>query len=312
MSQDRLGRGLGALLGEYLQEPPALEVSDGRVGKTVETNGPPTLPTRSIVPNPFQPRLEFDPEELRDLAASIKESGLLQPIVVRPGSSKSVYELVAGERRLRAVKSLGWEEVPVIIKEVDNKTLLVLALVENIQRAELGPMEEALGYGALRDDFGLTQAEIAKAVGKNRSTVANMLRLLNLPISVRRLLEEGRLSMGHARALLPLEDKIRVADVAGKVVAGKWSVRDTEAAVRQVLRDGTTSPSRSNKAPPAKPADPAVIALQEQLCSSLGARVSIRWNGKGEGSLYIPFTGPRELERIFEVITGEDPADLLG
>ncbi len=304
MSKDRLGRGLGALLGEYLPDHESTQEPG--------SGAPLTLATRTIVPNPFQPRLEFDPEELNQLAASIEEAGLLQPIVVRRGQNPSVYELVAGERRLRAVKSLGWDQIPVIIKEVDDRLLLVLALVENIQRSDLGPMEEALGYGGLRDDFGLTQAEIAVAVGKSRSTVANMLRLLNLPISVRRLVEERKLTMGHARALLPLEDKIRVADLAGRVVSGRWSVRDTETAVRKILQDGLTLGGSEKVPSQPRPMDPAVMALQEQLSSTLDARVAIRWKGKGDGSLHISFNGPRDLERIFEAITGRDPADLLG
>ena len=169
--KERLGRGLEALLGEYMEDVP-----------TADSPEVSSLPVGQIKPNPFQPRKDFAPEELEGLAKSISENGLLQPLVVRPASSGSgSWELVAGERRLRAVTSLGWPEVPCWVKEVDDQTLLVLALVENLQRESLGPLEEADGYRVLSESFGLTQGEIAQAVGKDRSTVANTLRLLQLP-----------------------------------------------------------------------------------------------------------------------------------
>ena len=189
MSHDRLGKGLGALLGDYL-EP---ELQPGEVQK---------LRITSILPNPMQPRRSFVQAELEELAASIAENGLLQPIVVRAAEGEDSYEVIAGERRLRAVGILGWDEVPVIVRDASDRTLLVLALVENLQREALNPLEEAEGYASLGEQFDMKQADIAAAVGKDRSTVANLLRLLKLPVSVRRLVERGRLSAGHARALL--------------------------------------------------------------------------------------------------------------
>jgi len=190
--RDRLGKGLGALLGEYLDP----ETSSGDVH---------SLPVKSIVPNPVQPRRVFKEGELEELAASIRENGLLQPLVVRPApGAQGRYELVAGERRLRAVTSLGWPDVAVLVRETSDETLLVLALVENLQREALNPIEEAEGYAALSEQYGMSQSDIAGVVGTDRSTVANLIRLLKLPPSIRRLLEDGSLSMGHARALLCL------------------------------------------------------------------------------------------------------------
>lgn len=298
MSAERLGRGLGALLGDYAESP---------IPKGAEKSAA-HIPLNRIVPNPYQPRLEFDPAELRELAASIKASGLLQPIVVRPGPAAGTYELVAGERRLRAVRELGWTDVPALVREVDDRALLVLALVENIQRSELGPLEEAKGYAALKEEFGLTQGEIAEAVGKSRSAVANTLRLLGLPPSVRRLIDDGSLSAGHGRALLGLNDPVQISDLARKAVEGRWSVRELEGAVKTMARGG--SPAGRGKGPTER--DPALAALEESLQVAMGSRVAIRWTGKGDGAIRIPFTGPRDLERVFQIITGKEASDVVG
>ena len=298
---DRLGRGLGALLGDYMREPivPGSEVPASS-----------QLPVRAIAANPFQPRRAFQAAELAELAASIKANGLLQPILVRKTASGRSFELVAGERRLRAAKQLGWTEISAQIRDVDDRTLLVLALVENIQRQDLGPLEEAKGYGSLRDMFGHSQREIAEAVGKSRSTVANMLRLLSLPPSVRRLLEEGALSMGHGRAILAIDDPVRAADLAREAVAGSWSVRETEKRIREALKSGTprdrppTAESRKH--------DPAIGALEEALGDHLGARVAIQWKGDGDGAIRIVFHGARDLERVFAVVTGKEATEIVG
>ncbi len=219
--RDRLGKGLGALLGEYLA--PAADESEVR-----------RIPVKAIVPNPLQPRREFAESELVDLAESIRENGLLQPLVVRPSpDTTDRFELVAGERRLRAISRLDWEEVPVLVRNASDETLLVLALVENLQREALNPVEEAEGYHRLAERFSLTQTEIARAVGKDRSTVANLLRLLKLPPSIRKMLEEGELSMGHARALLTLEDDVRASELARQAVREGWSVREMERRTRR-------------------------------------------------------------------------------
>lgn len=298
---DRLGRGLGALLGDYMQEP----VSAGP-----ETDSSTRVPIRAVAANPFQPRRKFQAAELSELAASIRVNGLLQPVLVRRSPSGRTYQLVAGERRLRAVKLLGWKEIPAQIREVEDRTLLVLALVENIQREDLGPLEEAKAYGVLRDKFGYGQREVAEAVGKSRSTVANVLRLLTLPPSVRRLLEEGTLSMGHGRAILGVDDPVKAADVARQAVSESWSVRETERRVREMA--GQDKPRTRTRKDEERERDPAIGALEEVLSDHLGARVGIQWKGRGDGAIRISFRGARELERVFAVVTGKEAAEIVG
>ncbi len=294
--KERLGRGLGALLGEYLSEeslPNRAEVK--------------TLPVDRIRPNPFQPRRGFDPAELEELARSIQENGLLQPLMVRPGpGGRGDWELVAGERRLRAISQLGWTEVPALVREVDDQTLLILALVENLQREALGPLEEAEGYKVLSDSFGLTQGEIAKAVGKDRSTVANTLRLLQLPPSVRKLVAEGALAAGHARALLPLEDSLRAGDLARRAAQEGWSVRQVEETVR-----GSGKARRRGGAERAPSADPVLQALEEELRRVLGTRVVLRKGRRGKGLIEIPFLSAEDFERVFALLTGKEASEVL-
>jgi len=294
----RLGKGLGALLGDDAfraeRDDPGLRSVD----------------CAAIDPNPFQPRREFKEEELAELERSIAENGLLQPVVVRPSPSlDGRYQLVAGERRLRAISSLGWRQVPAVVRDVDDRALLVLALVENIQRAELGPLEEAEGYRTLVEEFDLTQGEVAGAVGKSRSTVANMLRLLRLPPSVRRLLEEGALSMGHARALLALEHPGRITEMARKAAREGWTVRQVEARTRTnpEARGGAT-----HLAPGAQARDPVIRALQRVLQESLGTRVTLKAGRDGQGEIRIPFRSSDDFDRIFQLITGEETSDLVG
>lgn len=294
--RDRLGRGLGALLGEYLEEEVPTDAGEVR-----------TLPLAGIRPNPFQPRKEFQTEELDELADSIRENGLLQPLMVRPSpGGGDRWELVAGERRFRAVSQLGWVEVPVIVREVDDQTLLVLALVENLQREALGPLEEAEGYKVLNDSFGLSQVEIAKAVGKDRSTVANTLRLLQLPLSVRKLLADGSLTAGHVRPLLGLEDQVRAGDLARRAAGEGWSVRQVEETVKR----GRGSGKRREK-DAARTQDPVVHALQEELRSVLGTRVVLRPGRKGKGVIEVPFLSPEDFERVFLLLTGKEASSVL-
>ena len=295
--RERLGKGLGALLGEYL-EP---EAPEGDVRR---------IRLAAIVPNPLQPRKEVSEEELAELVESIRENGLLQPLVVRPSpTTDGRYELVAGERRLRSIQRLEWSDVPVVVRDVDDEALLVLALVENLQREALSPMEEAEGYRTLGEKFGLTQEEIARSVGKDRSTVANFLRLLKLPPSVRRLLEEGQLSTGHARALLAVDDPVRAADLARRAVEDGWSVREVERRVRD--RDDGRGRPASRKAPgPSR--DPVVRALEESLREALATRVVIKGAARGKGVIEIPFHGTEDFERIFALLAGREASDVLG
>ena len=286
MSHDRLGKGLGALLGDYL-EP---ELQPGEVQK---------LRITSILPNPMQPRRSFVQAELEELAASIAENGLLQPVVVRAAAGADSYELIAGERRLRAVGILGWDEVPVIVRDASDRTLLVLALVENLQREALNPLEEAEGYASLGEQFDMKQADIAAAVGKDRSTVANLLRLLKLPVSVRRLVERGSLSAGHARALLAVDDPVRVAELGQQAAKEGWSVREVERRV-----NGTSRKRRKRKK--TATSDPIVKAFESQLRDHFSTRVTIRGEEGRKGSIEIQYHGPEDFERIYELMTGQD------
>ena len=286
MSHDRLGKGLGALLGDYL-EP---ELQPGEAQK---------LRITSILPNPMQPRRSFVQAELEELAASIAENGLLQPVVVRAAAGADSYELIAGERRLRAVGILGWDEVPVIVRDASDRTLLVLALVENLQREALNPLEEAEGYASLGEQFDMKQADIAAAVGKDRSTVANLLRLLKLPVSVRRLVERGSLSAGHARALLAVDDPVRVAELGQQAAKEGWSVREVERRV-----NGTSRKKRKRKE--TATSDPIVKAFESQLRDHFSTRVTIREEGGRKGSIEIQYHGPEDFERIYELMTGQD------
>lgn len=299
--KDRLGKGLGALLGEYLGE----EAPSGEVRR---------VPLKAIVPNPLQPRREFSEEELGELAESIRENGLLQPLVVRPApGAEGRFELVAGERRLRAIRSLEWEDVAAVVRDVSDETLLVLALVENLQREALNPLEEAEGYRTLAESFDLTQEEIARSVGKERSTVANMLRLLGLPPSVRKLLESGELSMGHARALLGVDDPVKAGELARRAASEGWSVREVERRVRgrKERKTGEPSGGGAGKGRASGPSDPVLRRLQEELRATLGTRVRVRGGRTGRGTIEIPFGGSEEFERLFAVITGREASDVV-
>ncbi len=295
---DRLGRGIGALIGEYMGDPPDAAAGDG----------PRSLPVSAIGRNPYQPRADFGADELSELAASLEANGLIQPVVVRSAPGEADYQLVAGERRLRAAKQLGWTEITAIVRRVDDRTLLVMALVENIQRQDLGPIDEANGYGALRDDFGLTQGEIAEAVGKSRSAVANTLRLLGLPPAVREMVEAGELSKGHARALLAVDDPAQAHALAKRAASEGWSVRDTEAQVRGAAPAKARGAGKSARKRP----DPALAAMEEALAERLATRVAIRWKGRGRGDVRIRFHGAEDLERVFEALTGRPAGDVVG
>lgn len=291
MNRDRLGKGLGALLGEYLEpDAPASEVRKVRLS--------------AIVPNPLQPRRVFSETELADLAASIRENGLLQPLVVRPRAGMpDRFELVAGERRFRALTRLEWPEVPVLVREADDETLLVLALVENLQREELNPLEEAEGYESLAERFGMKHADIAKAVGKDRSTVANLVRLLKLPISIRKLVESGALTQGHARALLTVEDAGQASELARRAAREGWSVREME---RRAAGPAGKTKSRSPKAK-----DAVVRALEDALQDYLGTRVEVKQARGGKGTIEISYLGAEDFERLFERVTGRGVAEII-
>lgn len=303
----RLGRGLEALIARAptrtgsAASAVAVEPSSTTVA-TPDATPFKTLRLSAIRPNPLQPRKEFREEDLADLESSLRVSGLLQPITVRPSPSGQGYELIAGERRFRAAQRLGWTEISAVVKDVDDQTLLSLALVENLQRADLNPIEEAEGYDQLIRDFSLTQQEVADIVGKDRSTVANTLRLLGLPASVRRLVWEGTITVGHARALLGLGDASQMSELAREIVKDGLSVRDVESRVRA----GSRKPRNASASKP-HGASAELREIEERLRRHLGTDARIILQGRtNKGELRIPFYGVEDFERVLELIIGPE------
>jgi len=284
----RLGRGLEALLGPTREEAE-------REGNLVE------LPIKDIRPNPFQPRQDVDPAALEELVSSIKQAGLLQPVVVRRanGGAAGTYELIAGERRLRACQQLGWERIPAVQREADDRTLLTLALIENLQRDDLSPVDEARGYDRLIAEFSLAQQDVADAVGRDRSTVANALRLLKLPTAVLQMLHEGQLSVGHARALLALEDSKVATNLAREAVAQGLSVREVEDRVR-----GGRAPERRPRMKRGVGPAPEVRRVEDALRRRLGTDVRVSLRAKGKGQIHVAFYSNDDLARVLEPMLG--------
>ena len=323
----RLGRGLEALLATTAQ-PIAV---GGAVHGGVPSGAPQAagsgaeapdyiqrIPVAQIRPNPYQPRREFKPEELTELESSLRMSGLLQPITVRR-LAPDAYELIVGERRLRAATQIGWTDIPAVVKdsrEVDERTLLTLALVENLQRADLNPLEEAQGYKRLTDEFGLTQQQVADAVGKDRSTIANFLRVLSLPTAVRKMLSDGLITLGHARALLALLDDRRMLDLANEIVANQLSVREVERRVREaneparIASGGEIVRTRPPALPePSNQASPELRRIEDQLRRHLQTDVHLALTGKEKGVLRIGFYSSEDLERLLDLILGVKRGD---
>ena len=282
----RLGRGLEAL------------IATSATPTSAERRGPQHVPISQIRPNPYQPRKEFRPEDLAELQASLQANGLLQPIVVRPGADGG-YELIAGERRLRAATQLGWTDIPVVIREIDDRTLLTLALVENLQRTDLNAVEEAEGYQRLIEEFGLTQQRVADIIGKDRTTVANTLRVLQLPASVRRMVQQGELTLGHARALLAFEDERAIADAAREAVAKGLSVRDVEARARRARPEKRHPIVKTQNRSYSE-----IQRLEEQLRRHLQTDIAITVSRDYRGSIAISFYSAEDLERVLDLILG--------
>ncbi|MEO8449396.1 MAG: ParB/RepB/Spo0J family partition protein [Gemmatimonadota bacterium] len=287
----RLGRGLESLLG------PINRVQAEASGALKE------IAVSAIAPNRFQPRREFEETALQELAASIASSGLLQPILVRP-STAGGYELIAGERRWRAVQRLGWQTVPAVVKEVDDRTALTLALIENLQRDDLSAIDEAKGYQRLIDEFDLPQAEVARLVGRDRSTINNTLRLLKLPEEIQGLVETEDLSEGHARALLATADQNLMLTLARKAVELGWSVRDLEARVRGEIPGGRPRKIKSGKVP-----ERTVVAeirrIEDVLRQRLATDVRVTARRRGRGFVTISYYSNDDLTRVLEQILGE-------
>lgn len=277
-----LGRGLGSLLTEYNQlAEPSGTLRD--------------IPLQRVEPNPDQPRQDFDDEELQALADSIAEHGILQPLTVREIPMSEYYQIIAGERRWRAARLAGLITVPALVIEADNQKATELALVENLQRQDLNPVEEALGYQSLIDDYGLTQEEAARRVGKSRPVVANALRLLNLEPEILKLLKEGKLSQGHARAILSLKDPKKRREAAQKITALDLSVRQTEALCRQLSREPKPEPAE-------QPLRVDYVAeCEKNLSHQLGRGVKIV-SGKRKGRFELEFYGPEDLQRLYEAL----------
>ncbi|MEX0692229.1 MAG: ParB/RepB/Spo0J family partition protein [Gemmatimonadales bacterium] len=284
----RLGRGLEALLG------PVPTVEDARAeGALLE------IPLANVRPNPYQPRREFAKDALADLANSLKQSGLLQPIVVRRDGA-GAYELIAGERRTRAAQSLGWKSIGAVVREVDNRTLLTLALVENLQRDQLSAIDEALGYQRLIEEFKLSQGDVAEVVGKSRPAVANAIRLLRLPQAVQDLVHRGELAMGHARALLQQAEPKVMRQMAEQAVREGLSVREMEALAR-----GDRVPASRPRAPRvARKPSPEVRRVEDALRRRLKTDVFVAPRGKG-GRITVNYYSNEDLARLLELVLGE-------
>jgi ParB family chromosome partitioning protein len=287
----RLGRGLEALLGTA-----GLASSDDGALKSV--------PISQISRNPYQPRQEFNTEELAELEESLKASGLLQPITVRRRPGKDGFELIAGERRLRAATKAGWKEIPAIIKEIDDKTILTLALVENLQRTDLNPIEEGEGYHQLSKDFALTQQQIAETVGKDRTTIANMLRLLQLPEPVRKLLQEGQLTMGHAKVLLGLDDPAKIVGLAREIVKDGLTVREVEQRLREVV--GIRRGKKPGRPRAIDRQSPELKRIEDRLRRFLQTDATIKVGPRNRGTVTIHFYSADDLERLLELLSVPD------
>lgn len=308
----RLGRGLEALISTARQQ---------RESAATENQPAPAPGTdlqrirvADIGPNRFQPRRTFTEPELAELEASLRANGLLQPITVRP-KGQGKWELVAGERRLRAATRLGWTEIPAVVRDFDDRAMLTLALVENLQRSDLNALEEAEGYQRLIDEFGLTQQQVADAVGKDRTTITNLIRVLSLPSQVRRMVEEGLLSAGHARAILAVKNAHQQQKLANEVIAKQLSVRQTEARARGGdLPNPAAAPKPGNRSTVSEKAatdsrDPAVRRVEEQLRRRLQTDVSIQQTADGKGSVRLSFFSADDLDRLIDLMLGTTRSD---
>jgi ParB family chromosome partitioning protein len=282
----RLGRGLAALIGDMAT------MEGARLAESA--SGTKRLPLEFVIANRANPRRDFDPDQLEELTSSIREKGVMQPLLVRPTNDPNIFEIIAGERRWRAAQKAGLHDIPVIVREVDDKEALELAIIENVQRVDLNPLEEAQGYGQLIDQFAYTQQDLAQVIGKSRSHVANTLRLLRLPQDVRDMLARGELTAGHARTLITAEDP---AGLARRIVGGGLSVREAEA----LSQRGSAPRKRAAGEPREKDSDTA--ALEKRLSDALGMAVSIDHKDEG-GRLEIRYRTLEQLDGICFKLTG--------
>lgn len=284
--KNALGRGLGALIDVPEDQERELVHSMSAVNE---------IPLNNIAVNPFQPRTHFDEDALKELVASVTEHGIIQPITVRKASDNS-YQLITGERRLRAARIAGLRRIPAYVREAGDDTMLELALVENIQREDLDAIEVSISYQRLIEEFDLTQEKLGERVGKKRATIANYLRLLNLPVEVQNAIREKKISMGHARALLGIEDKELQIEVFTKILAQDLSVRQVETLARG---SKVASPEEEDPAPKKKRSD--YETLREHLSHHFGANVEFKRSNKGTGHIVIPFKSDEDLQRIVSI-----------
>lgn len=308
--------GLDKMFGTRSKKVPAPVIEERKAEENVGE-----VAVKNLRPNPYQPRTVFDPDKLRELVESVKHSGVIQPLIVRKKGRQ--YEIVAGERRWRAAKEAGLSKVPVVIRDYDDATMMEVALVENMQRSDLDPLEEAKGIQNMMDALGLTQEEAAKKLGKSRVAVTNALRLLKLPPKVQELVSAGKLTAGQARPLLGLPQAAQMEKVATQAVEGGWSARILEEVVKAVKEDKPYHiymETEKNLIEPEKPArkgkkkkadaaadDVDVKAFQEQLIQYLGTRVKIQPDGKKGGRILIEYYGDEDLERLYELLKGPEP-----
>ncbi len=287
MARQALGKGLGALISRK-QGTESTPINTAAEGERVIL-----ADVKDIKASPFQPRRHFDAQQIEELAASIRERGLIQPLVVR--KVNGTYELIAGERRLRAVTSLGRTTVKVVVHEATDQEVAELALIENLQRADLSPLEEAEQYRLLQEKFGMKQETIAQHVGKSRAVIANMVRLLDLAPAVREMLEQQQVTVGHAKVLLQLKDAVQQTIAAQRVARGTLTVRQTEQMVKNLLNPQVTPPKEEPKMPE------AYSRICSQLSQDFGTRVNIAMKGKNNGVIEIPYAGREDLVRILQI-----------
>ncbi|TWT88455.1 putative chromosome-partitioning protein ParB [Pseudobythopirellula maris] len=341
-NQRRLGRGLEALLGRSLEEQntpaapagqfsavPADAPADSNAGApadlgphlTADDQGQRWLDIGVIEPNPFQPRKKFDEVEIADLADSVREHGVLQPLVVRRVGDR--FELVAGERRLRAAQAAGWERAPVQLRELSDQQTAELAIVENVQRKDLNAIEKAASFQRYINDYACTQDELAKRIHVDRSTVANLIRLLDLPEGVKQRVVDGELTQGHARALLPVGEADAQEGLAKRIIQEGWSVRRTEQEAQNSVQDlesithggedaslrviGEDGVSRQPGAEPKPGKSEQLAALERELQTALGTKVALNQNAKGKGKITIHFAGGEEFERLHALLVASQP-----
>lgn len=298
MAKKGLGKGLGAIFGEDVIKESEEETAKSK-SSVVEKSGERMIKLSLIEPNREQPRKKFDDEQLAELAESIKQYGVLQPLLVQ--KKGTFYEIIAGERRWRAAKMAGLKEVPVVLREYSKQESMEIALIENVQRSDLNPIEEALAYDSLVKEFGLTQEEIASRVSKNRATITNTMRLLKLDQQIQEMLIQGMLSSGHARALLPLEKKELQLKAAKMILDGSLSVRETERLVKRLTKETGDEKKEKQKEKDEK-LSLIYQNLEERMKHVMGTKVSIHNKDKNKGRIEIEYYSEAELERIVELI----------